>query len=284
MAAPMLLYFSAVQSLNCPPHFRPFTASITAPSATSIDRDTLQPIMITNEEALKTIVAHELVHDLQRDTLRYAQHKSEFQRLLYDYLCKIIPDRPNRLYVWYPVADKQNLYEKWEDMPDQISLFEWCDMMIPGAREEMERDLAARSKNGSASFSEGDDAWSAKEKKFMREYFARRGQPYATPKWALEDDSLGDLERFLLETMIDTYVESLTIGDPSTWVGSLKWFPGNDCLCEHPTRKGEIVARRLNWPALNFELAPDFVQECFEASKDGENPLIEFVTSRRLKL
>ena len=91
-----------------------------------IDRNTLQPIKITNKEALKTLLAHELVHDLQRDIIGHVAHKSDFQRLLYDYMCKIIPDCHNRMYVWWPVDDKRDPYEMWKDRPNQITLFGEC--------------------------------------------------------------------------------------------------------------------------------------------------------------
>ncbi|MDR2561909.1 MAG: hypothetical protein LBC63_09100 [Holophagales bacterium] len=96
-------------------------------------------------------------------------------------------------------------------------------MLIPIAREEMEKDLAARDKKKNPSFSEADEARNLEEKEYMRKWFASRSLGFLTPKWAVDDDSLSDLEKFLLETAIDTGARSLTIGDPSTWSGSLKW-------------------------------------------------------------
>jgi len=239
-----------------------------------VDRQTFEIVYISPRERLKMILVHELAHDENPD------HKAGFHKTMHSYISKVFPNLSKYLYVWEPVAEKDYPYEKWKDWPSMITPFEWRDMMIPMAREEMERDLAARGKNGSPSFSEGDDARSAEEKKYMREWFARRGAAYLTPKWAVDDDSLSDLEKYLLNTAIDSGAMSLTIGDPSEW-------KDDDQLYHHPTRECEIVARAPHLPRpteMDFELSPAFVQECFDASKDGENPLAEFVKSYRFTM
>lgn len=81
------------------------------------------------------------------------------------------------------------------------------------------------------------------------------------------DDLAGYLEATAEE--MPGYISGVAlVGDaPSAW---------NDdgCLLMHPTRKGEVVGHRLFW---DYEFTTSFARECMDASKDGENLLIQFM-------
>jgi hypothetical protein len=77
-----------------------------------IDRETLKPIHVSPKERMQITLAHELAHS------KHHNHGPEFQKLMYDYICNVVPDYPNRLYVWYPPT---NDYSPWTDRPNMIT-------------------------------------------------------------------------------------------------------------------------------------------------------------------
>jgi len=83
---------------------------------------------------------------------------------------------------------------------------------------------------------------------------------------------MDDLEKYLRDTSAELCPARVTMGDPSTW------DPDGSFVYMHPTREGEMAARYLHF-VDGFELAPGFARECFEASKNGINPLIQFARS-----
>jgi len=106
------------------------------------------------------------------------------------------------------------------------------------------------------------------------------------------------MEEYLSVTQGDTKFQAnlcrgLRIGDPSTWITREKRRRmgmergAEDWLLMHPSSKdededeGEVVGRLLLADSSPFEfvleLTPSFARECFEASKDGKNPLVDFV-------
>jgi len=70
---------------------------------------------------MQVILAHELTHD------KHHNHGPEFHKLMYDYICKIYPDRTKWLYVWAP-NDTRHPYSPWSDMPDMITESELNEM------------------------------------------------------------------------------------------------------------------------------------------------------------
>jgi hypothetical protein len=77
-----------------------------------IDRKTLKPLQVTSKERMQITLAHELAHS------KHSNHGPEFQKLMYDYICKLVPDYPNRLYLWSPPSRD---YSPWPDRPNMIT-------------------------------------------------------------------------------------------------------------------------------------------------------------------
>lgn len=84
-----------------------------------------------------------------------------------------------------------------------------------------------------------------------------------------------ELEKYLLTTM--EAIKRRGDDVPLRMVAPSTWDANDTMLFEHPTRKDKVVARYLYSDGL--ELDPDFVAECFEASKHCTNPLV-YLASR----
>jgi len=87
---------------------------------------------------------------------------------------------------------------------------------------------------------------------------------------------MNELENYLLATVdakpmfYGKQGKCIAMSDPTTWEGY-----AHEIM--HPTREGEVVGCfHFDW---TYDFTPAFVKECFEASKDGGNPLIDVINN-----
>jgi len=110
---------------------------------------------------------------------------------------------------------------------------------------------------------------------------------------------MSDLEKFLQDTLalpesnewnsrIHVY-SRLTLADPQEWAEAMELVRLRGAewaarakgiyLLAHPKRKGEWVGR-VRQGEVWIEFTPQFVRECMEAARHGDNPLIGFVNNQ----
>jgi SPP1 gp7 family putative phage head morphogenesis protein len=103
-----------------------------------VDPETHERLRIPSTERMRTILAHELVHDT------YAHHGPEFHKLMYEYICKLHPERRDWLYAWEPGDDSKSPYFEWRERPNMIFREDYLLKVKDEAKTEMEREMKKR--------------------------------------------------------------------------------------------------------------------------------------------